>query len=135
MGKNMNRLGDVLASRMNRAARANTAVALELGVINSDLSLTTDGLNGRIGRSDYLVDIRLTQDAYETSETTHTHSGGTHGGHESGSGSHTHDGGNHKHKLPSAFRKLKAGDRVLVAWIGNDPVVVAIVVSGDKTTK
>ena len=128
MGKNMNRLGDILAGRMIQAARANTSVTLELGTINSDLSLTTDGLSGRISRSDYLVDIRLTQDAYETSETTHTHTGGTHGGHESGNGSHTHSGGAHKHKLPSSFRRLKAGDRVLVAWVGNDPVVVAIVV-------
>lgn len=135
MGKNMNRLGDVLANRMNRAARANTSVTLELGTINSDLSLTTDGLNGRISKGDYMVDIRLTQDAYETSETTHTHTGGTHSGHESGTGSHTHDGGGHNHKLPSSFRRLKPGDRVLVAWAGNDPVIVAIVVSGEATTK
>ena len=135
MGKNMNRLGDVIANRMNRAARANTSVTLELGTINSDLSLTTDGLNGRISKSDYLVDIRLTQDAYETSETTHTHTGGTHSGHETGTGNHTHDGGKHKHKLPASFRKLKSGDRVLVAWVGNDPVIVAIVVSGNTTTK
>lgn len=135
MGNNMNRLGDILANRMTRAARANTSVTLELGIINSDMSLTTDGLTGRISKSDYMVDIRLTQDAYETSETTHTHTGGTHGGHESGSGSHTHDGGNHKHKLPSSFRRLNPGDRVLVAWAGTEPVVIAIVVSGAATTK
>lgn len=135
MGKNMNRLGDVLANRMNRVARATTPVTLELGTINSDLSLSIDGLNGHISKSDYMVDIRLTQDAYETSETTHTHSGGTHGGHESGSGSHTHNDGEHKHKMPSAFRRLKENDRVLVAWIGNDPVIVAIVVAGNTTTR
>ena len=135
MGNNMNRLGDVLAGRMQRTARANMQTTLELGRINNDMSLTTDGLNGSISKDDYMVDIRLTQDKYETSETDHTHSGGTHGGHESGSGSHTHDGGKHKHELPSSFRKLKAGDRVLVAWIGNDPIVVSIVVSGNTTTK
>ena len=32
------------------------------------------------------------------------------------------------HALPDAFRALKSGDRVLVAWCGNEPVIVAIVV-------
>ena len=135
MGNNINKLGDVLAGHMRRTARANTQTTLELGTINGDMSLTTDGLDGRISKGEYMVDIRLTQDAYETSEAEHTHSGGTHEGHESGSGSHTHDGGKHKHELPSSFRRLKAGDRVLVAWIGNDPIIVAIVVSGNTTTK
>lgn len=31
--------------------------------------------------------------------------------------------------LPDTFRGLKNGDRVLVAWCGNEPVVIAIVVS------
>lgn len=36
--------------------------------------------------------------------------------------------------LPSAFRKLRPGDRVLVAWVGNEPIVVTILVSGSRTT-
>ncbi len=131
MGKNVNRLGNILAVRMQSTAKANIPTTLELGTINSDKSLTTDSLPARISPGDYMIDIRLIADTYETEETTHTHSGGSHGGHESGSGSHTHDGGKHKHGLPSAFRAVKAGDRVLVAWIGNEPIVVAIVVSGN----
>lgn len=116
MGNNMNRLGDILAGQMKRTARANMQTSLELGTINGDMSLTTDGIDGRIGKDDYMVDIRLTQNSYETGDAAC-------------------DGEYHKHKLPSAFRKLRAGDRVLVAWVGNDPIVVAIVVSGNTTTK
>lgn len=131
MGSNINRLGNVLASRMNNTAKANVPTTLELGIINSDMSLTTDGLSGRISPSEYMVDIRLTCGNYETDESTVSLSGGAHGGHESGDGSHTHSGGKHSHGLPSVFRKLQPGDRVLVAWIGNEPIVVSIVVSGN----
>lgn len=131
MGKNVNRLGNILAGQMQRSAKANIPTTLELGTINSDKSLTTDSLPARISPGDYMIDIRLTAGSYETEEASVSLSGGTHGGHESGSGSHTHDGGKHKHGLPSVFRSVKPGDRVLVAWIGNEPIVVAIVVSGD----
>jgi len=46
-----------------------------------------------------------------------------------GSGGHSHDGGNHDHRLPKEFRPLKAGDRVMVVWCGNQPVVTNILVS------
>lgn len=111
MGNNMKRLGDVLAGRMQRTAKSNTQTSLELGTINGDLSLSVDGLSGRIARRDYMVDVRLTHDDYKTSET---------------------DG--HDHRLPSPFRRVQAGDRVLVAWVGYEPIVVAIVVSGEKIT-
>ena len=133
MGNNMNRLGSVLAGRMNRTARDNIPTTLELGIINSDMSLTTDGLSGRIEPRDYMVDIRLASGSYETEEATVSLSGGTHGGHESGNGSHTHTGGEHVHALPGAFRGLKPGDRVLVAWVGNEPIIIAVVVAGDTT--
>jgi hypothetical protein len=132
MGKNVNRLGSIIAGRMQETAKGNIPTTLELGTINSDRSLTTDSLPARISPSDYMIDIRLTARSYDTDEATHTHTGGTHGGHESGSGSHTHDGGSHKHGLPAAFRAVKPGDRVLVAWLGNEPVVVAVVVSGNS---
>lgn len=111
MGSNMKRLGDVLAGRMQRTAKSNTQTTLELGTINNDLSLSVDGLSGRIARSDYMVDVRLTHDDYRTSENV-----------------------GHTHRLPSPFRKLQAGDRVLVAWVGYEPIIVSIVVSGATTT-
>lgn len=112
MGSNMKRLGDVLAGRMQKTAKSNTQTTLELGTINSDFSLSVDGLSGRIARRDYMVDVRLTHEDYETKETA-----------------------DHTHRLPSPFRNLQAGDRVLVAWVGYEPIVVSIVVSGARTTK
>jgi hypothetical protein len=111
MGNNMKRLGEVLSGRMQRTVKGNTSTTLELGTINSDLSLSVDGLSGRIGRGDYMVDIRLTQVDYDTEETD-----------------------SHCHRLPSTFRRLRAGDRVLVAWVGYEPIIVSIVVVGTKIT-
>lgn len=111
MGSNMNRLGDILTRRMLRAVKSNTQATLELGTINGDLSLSVDGLSGRIARGDYMVDVRLTHDDYKTNEAA-----------------------DHAHRLPSPFRSLNSGDRVLVAWVGFEPIIVAIVVAGDETT-
>lgn len=126
---NKQRLGNILDGRMKKASAAASTVPIELGTINSNMSLTTDSLQSSIPKGEYMVDSRLCCNTYDTSNTTHSHSGGSHGGHESGSGTHTHSGGEHTHRLPDNFRGLKAGDRVLVAWCGNEPVVIAIVVS------
>ena len=125
---NMQRLGATLSDRMKATAGAAVKVTMELGTINSNLSLSTDSLKSPIPQGAYMVNFALTG-GIRTSSETHTHSGGTHGGHESGDGSHSHSGGAHSHELPSTFRGLQAGDRVLVSWCGNEPVVVAIVVS------
>lgn len=129
MPSNLQRYGDVLAGRMKKTAGAAVPTSLELGTINSNLSLSTDSLQTPIPKGEYMVDIRLSSDTYDTSSTTHTHSGGQHGGHTSGDGSHAHGGGEHTHRLPDAFRVLKSGDRVLVAWCGNEPIIISIVVS------
>lgn len=124
MGKQAQRLGAVLAGRMQRTVKAHSRAALELGTIGSDLSLTIDGMAGRVSPTNYMVDLRLTHDTYKTDETTHSHDGGD----------HSHSDGEHRHRLPSVFRKLEPGDRVLVAWVGNEPVIVAIVISGATIT-
>lgn len=126
---NMERLGNTLDGRMKRTSGAAVPTFIELGIINKNLSLTTDSLKSPIPKGDYMVDIRLTSPTYNTSSTTHSHSGGTHGGHSVGTGDHSHSGGAHTHRVPEEFRALEAGDRVLVAWCGNEPVVISIVVS------
>lgn len=126
---NIQRLGNTLDGRMKKTSGAAVPTSIELGTINSNLSLSTDSLKSPIPKGDYMVDIRLASSTYNTDSTTHSHSGGTHGGHTGGSGSHSHDGGDHTHRIPEAFRALKSGDRVLVAWCGNEPVVIAIVTS------
>lgn len=124
MGKSTQRLGNVLASRMQNTVQAHNRAPLELGTIESDLSLVIDGMAGRISPKNYMVDIRLTHDSYETDKRAHSHSGGD----------HSHSDGEHRHRLPSCFRKLQPGDRVIVAWVGNEPVITAIVVAGTVNT-
>lgn len=128
MSSNTERLGGILADRMKRTAGAMMGVGLELGTINKNLSLTTDSLKSPIPRGSYMVNLMLASSTYNTNSTTHSHSGGAHA-QMSGTGTHTHDGGAHTHRLPADFRALRSGDRVLVAWCGNEPVVIAIVVS------
>lgn len=119
MSSNMQRLGDTLASRMKKTSAAAIPTTIELGTIGSNLSLTTDSLPVPIPKGDYMINLMLAGDSYRTSSETHSHSGED----------HSHSGGAHSHALPDDFRSLKGGDRVLVAWCGNEPVVIAIVVS------
>lgn len=98
MSKNTQRLGSVLSRRMKATAGAAVPTTMELGRIGGNLSLTTDSLRAAIPRGEYMVNIMLT-------------------------GSKTING----ESLPNSLRSLSAGDRVLVAWCGNEPVVIAIV--------
>lgn len=119
MGPNMKRLGNTLASQMKKTSVAAIPTTMELGTIGSNLSLTTDSIPNPIPKGDYMINLMLASDSYRTSSDTHSHSGAD----------HSHSGGAHSHALPAAFRSLKGGDRVLVAWCGNEPVVIAVVVS------
>lgn len=142
MGNSIKKLGDVISGRIKSANRASQVTYLELGTINADLSLKIDGLNGNIRPNDYMVSLNLTHETYFTynelnssTNAPHVHSGGQHS-QEIGDGAHTHStDGLHDHRVPSVFRRLKAGDRVLVAWVGNEPIIVDIVVAGTTITK
>lgn len=133
MSSNIQRLGETLAGRMKKTSAAAIPTTIELGTINSNLSLTVDSIRDPIKKGDYMINLMLSGSSYSTSSETHSHSGGSHShsgsDHSHSGGSHNHDGGDHSHALPSVFRSLKGGDRVLVAWCGNEPVVVAVVVS------
>lgn len=142
MSSNVQRLGQTLASRMKKSAAAAIPTTLELGIINGNLSLTVDSISNPIPQADYMVALHLTHETYysynelnSSANAPHHHEGGTHGGHTGGNGSHTHDDGLHDHRAPSVFRRLEPGDRVLVAWIGYEPVIVDIVVAGTTITK
>lgn len=110
MSSNMQRLGDTLASRMKKTSAAAIPTTIELGTINSNLSLTTDSLPVAIPKGDYMLNLMLASGSYITASATV-------------------EGSTHSHALPASFRSLKEGDRVLVAWCGNEPVVLAVVVS------
>lgn len=137
---NKERLAQLLMGRMSNTAKKSVPTTVELGIINSDLSLTVDSIPRKIPQADYMVDLTLTHDTYYTynelnssANAPHHHAGGEHP-QEGGSGAHTHDDGLHDHRIPSVFRRLKPGDRVLVIWCGFEPVIVAIVVAGTTVT-
>lgn len=139
MSSNIQRLSNTLANRMSKTAQRNIPVTIELGIINGDMSLTTDTLNGNISPKDYMIDLQLTHENYysydemnSSRNAPHHHEGGEHSC--VSTGFHTHDDGLHDHRVPSVFRRLQPGDRVLVAWVGNEPIIIAIVVSGETIT-
>ena len=79
-----------------------SSLVLDFGSINSDYSLTTNTFPVKIPKKDYTVCRHISGMSLGTS-------GGSHGGHEYG-----------------------AGDRVLVAWIQSEAVVVDVIVSASS---
>ena len=107
---NLERLGHTLDGRMKKTSGAAVQICVELGQINGNMSLTTDSLQSSIPKGDYMIDLALASKSYRTDKAKI-------------------DDKEHDHALPDSIRGVQAGDRVLVAWCGNEPVVVAIVVS------
>ena len=94
----------------------NNALVLDFGVIQSDGSLLTDEYPISIPKSDYLV-CRQLKARSATAQTTSATVG---------------DHGDHRHSVAISVRQgLSAGDRVLVAWVRSDPVVVDIILDAD----
>ena len=137
----VSKLGQVLQERMKACGAS--PLLLDFGTIQGDLSLLTNTYPIPIPKTDYTVCRQLTlgatgavltcsQQAGKPRDGTHSHgSSGTHGGHVGGDGSHVHsDEAPHVHDvlIPEKMRKLKSGDRVLVAWVQNEAVVVDIIV-------
>ena len=128
MPKNIETFASMMSDRMQQAANAAIPNTLELGVVNDNMSITPDNFRIPIPKGDYMVNLRLLGKP-ETKEIAHTHSGGFHDGHTGGDGSHVHTDGKHKHDLQPEYRGIQPGDRILIAWCGNEAVVIAIVVS------
>ena len=148
----VNKLARVMQKRMQDVGAR--PLVLDFGSIQADYSLVTNTFPVPIPKSDYMVCRRVglgveravlgvTAPAGGHTHTggSHTHSGGEHGGHTSGSGSHSHDGGEHSHTvadhthdvlISGDMASIKPGDRVLVAWIGNDAVVVDVVIPAER---
>ena len=99
--------------------------ALDFGIINSDYSLTPNSLRRPIPKSQYNVCRHLLYDP--NVPLTETYTDGSHG-HPDASPPGTHY---HKVKLPKKMRWLKPGDKVLIAWIQNEAVVIDIVYNGN----
>ena len=105
--------------------RKDTSLLLDYGVIQDDLSLITNTFPIPIPKKDYMCCRHLQaipeKDRWTTEYAgTHTHPGG-----EGGSA------GSHAHKFQPHW-VLKKGDRVLVAWVQNDPVVIDVIVHANE---
>ena len=109
-----NKLARTLSNRMKNESKS--SLVLDFGSINSDYSLTTNTFPVKIPKKDYTVCRHISGMSLGTS-------GGSHGGHEYGDGRHSHS-------IP--VPNLKPGDRVLVAWIQSEAVVVDVIVSASS---
>ena len=106
----VNKLARVMQKRMQEMCKQ--PLVLDFGEIQGDFSLITNTFPIPIPKTDYMVARQLTWGAVDTLLTE------------------TQTVGEHAHEIliPEKMRSIKAGDRVLVAWVGNDAVVVDIVV-------
>ncbi len=116
-----NKLANVLAGRMKKECE--NPLVLDFGEIQVNGSLITNTFPVPIPKGDYSVLRQLTLGLTDEKLTV-TKNDGAHGGHISGEGVHSHTV-----LIPEKMRSIKAGDRVLVAWVQNEAVVIDIVTS------
>lgn len=136
--KNVEAFGELLNDRSQKVAGAYSASPLSFGLITADMGLKLDNFPDPIPKGDYLVCRSLTigekdSDLIKTKPGQGTHGHGPGGGHSqyTGDGIHSHPNseGAHVHDIlvPEILQSLKAGDHVLAAWVGTEPVVIDIV--------
>jgi hypothetical protein len=109
----INKLARVMQQRMQEVNKS--PLLLDFGVIQDDYSLLTNTFPIPIPKTDYLVCRDVTHDPGKPLTQTKTVD------------LHSHDV-----VLPESMRWLKPGDRVLVAWVQNDAVVIDIVLPATK---
>lgn len=136
-----NKLANVIVRRMARELES--PLVLDFGEIKDDESLLTNTFPIPIPKGDYHVLRQLTlgkkddvfaQTQYTSKDNSgkHTHEFQLQAGPYTVTGAikdshpslHVHDV-----IIPELMRSLKPGDRVLVAWVQNEAVVIDIVVS------
>ena len=116
-----NKLCNTLGSMMRGIANEASQTQIDFGIINGDYSLTTNSFSKPIPKENYSVCRHLLYNP--AVPLTETYTDGEHGHPEaSPPGIHSHNV-----KLPKKMRWLKPGDKVLVAIIGNEFVVIDIV--------
>jgi hypothetical protein len=135
----INKLANVFQNKISTAAQ--TGVVLDFGEIQADGSLKTNQFDVAIPANDYLVcrgaaHTETTLTLTKSGQGQHPHGpSGEHSQYQ-GSGSHSHPSseGAHNHDVlrPDSMRAVKPGDRVLVAWVGSDAVVIDIIVQANE---
>lgn len=109
-----NRLANVLADRMKRESE--NPLCLDFGEIQANGSLLTNTFPVSIPKGQYSVCRHVGGLSFNTS-------GGGHSGHEDQTS--THNTGSHSHMIEPPI--IVPGDRVLVAWVQSEPVVIDII--------
>ena len=115
----MNAVANVIGAYM--AKIADKPLVIDFGIINGDYSLTTNHFPMPIPKEHYSVCRSVTYSPKVALTETYV------------DGSHDHPGagppGLHSHqvKLPEKMYWIRPGDRVLVAWVENEAVVIDIV--------
>lgn len=120
-------LAGLFQNRMNASVKKGTSLPpLELGTIDASMNLVVDGLPGAL--EGYMVCRQLTLGAKDD-VLTKTKEDGTHIHNEPVPESALELDSEHEHEvlIPEKMRKLKPGDRVLVAWASSIPIVIDIV--------
>lgn len=124
----INKLANVLIQRMKKEGES--PLCLDFGEIQTNGSLITNTFPVSIPKGEYCVCRQLTLGTVED-ELTKTENDGSHTHNEGNSGDdlHKEDEGTHQHTvlIPEKMRSLQAGDRVLVAWVQNEAVVINII--------
>lgn len=105
-----NKLANVLSNRMKKTSES--PLVLDFGEIQGNGSLITNTFPVPIPRGDYTICRHVGGLQFQIYE-------GLHGGHDFGDGKHVHT---------VAPPVVKAGDRVLVAWVNNEAVVIDVIV-------
>lgn len=108
------KLATVLSQRMKKENES--PLLLDFGEIQANSSLMTNTFPVPIPKGDYSV-------CRHVGSLSFTISGGGHEGHEEQTQTHHTGGHSHTVKPPS----IKPGDRVLVAWVQNEAVVVDVI--------
>ena len=145
----INKLAAVFQNRMH--GMTDKPEVLDFGVIQGDMSLLTNRFPRPIPQTDYMVCRQLTlgpthnilaktQDIGMPHSGTHLHLVNGPVGVATGpapdppipsertAGGDGHDGEHQHHVLiPEKMRQIKPGDRVLVAWVGDDACVIDLV--------
>ena len=119
-----NQLANTLAGMVDM--RTDSPLVLDFGVIQSDMSLKTNTFGVPIPYGDYSICRSVTYDSGVP--LTQSYNDGAHGHPDAGyGGAHTHN-----IRLPEKMYRIKPGDRVLVAWVDEEAVVVDIVFNSKK---
>lgn len=144
----INKLGRVFQKQINRTVES--PLIIDFGLIQEDYSLKTNTFPIPIPVTDYQVCRYLTLGkegavlgSTQENQGSHSHAhsnDGSHSGHLSGDGSHSHashGGGDHIHDalVSSKMCSIKPGDRVIVAWVQNDAVVLGILAEAKEVTE